>query len=147
MAEASGNEAEKNVIGESMTRRDLARSAAALALTGVSLPTLAANESGRPAGLSMLQASDVRFDRHRLACYRGGEGPAVLLLHGNPGASETWRLQVAPLINAGFEVFAYDLLGTGRSSVSDTVADYAFKNELAGLGESLMRQGSIGCTL
>jgi pimeloyl-ACP methyl ester carboxylesterase len=128
-------------VGESVTRRDLVCSTIPAALAGVPLAALAANKSASAADLPTLQISDVSFGGHRLTCYRGGEGPALLLLHGNPGASESWRLQVAPLINAGFEVIAYDLLGTGRSSVSGTVADYAFKNELAGVWRVLDAAG------
>ena len=45
----------------------------------------------------------------------GGEGPAVLLLHGHPRTGATWH-EVAPqLVSAGFTVICPDLTGYGRS--------------------------------
>lgn len=38
-----------------------------------------------------------------------GTGPAVLLLHDNPGTSSDWQAQVPPLVAAGFRVVAPDL--------------------------------------
>ncbi len=46
----------------------------------------------------------------------GGEGPAVVLLHGHPRAHTTWY-QVAPrLADAGYTVICPDVRGYGRSS-------------------------------
>jgi len=46
----------------------------------------------------------------------GGEGPAILLLHGHPRTHTTWH-QVAPrLAEAGLSVVCPDLRGYGRSS-------------------------------
>jgi 2-hydroxymuconate-semialdehyde hydrolase len=50
-------------------------------------------------------------------CWHGGEGPALLLLHGSgPGASSTsaWRLVLEPLMQH-FHVYAIDLFGFGAS--------------------------------
>ncbi|MGO4489880.1 alpha/beta fold hydrolase [Microbacterium sp. 2RAF4] len=45
----------------------------------------------------------------------GGEGPAVVLLHGHPRTSATWH-RVAPLlVERGFSVVCPDLRGYGRS--------------------------------
>jgi len=55
----------------------------------------------------------------------GGEGPAVLLLHGHPRTHTTWH-RVAPLIVAsGYTVVCPDLRGYGRSSKPPTTADHA----------------------
>jgi haloacetate dehalogenase len=54
----------------------------------------------------------------------GGDGPAVLLLHGHPRTSATWW-QVAPrLREAGFGVVCPDLRGYGRSSKPPTTPDH-----------------------
>src|SRR3954468_2195744 len=45
-----------------------------------------------------------------------GEGPLVLLLHGFPEFWYGWRLQIAPLGEAGFPVVAPDLRGYNLSS-------------------------------
>jgi pimeloyl-ACP methyl ester carboxylesterase len=52
---------------------------------------------------------------HRFAYRRGGEGPAIVLLHGIAGSSSTWR-QVMPRLAQRYTVVAPDLLGHGRSS-------------------------------
>ncbi len=46
----------------------------------------------------------------------GGEGPAVLLLHGYPQTSACWHVVAPLLVAAGFKVVAPDLRGYGRSS-------------------------------
>src|SRR3954470_24182831 len=45
-----------------------------------------------------------------------GEGPLVVLLHGFPEFWFGWRLQIAPLVAAGFRVVAPDLRGYNLSS-------------------------------
>jgi pimeloyl-ACP methyl ester carboxylesterase len=44
-----------------------------------------------------------------------GSGPAVLLVHGFPGTSYSWRHQIGPLIEAGFRAVAVDTRGYGAS--------------------------------
>lgn len=44
-----------------------------------------------------------------------GEGPLVLMIHGFPGLSWSWRHQMAPLAEAGFMAVAIDSLGYGKS--------------------------------
>ena len=59
----------------------------------------------------MVDLGDVRL-RVRL----GGEGPAVLLIHGHPRTSATWHRVAPELITAGFTVVCPDIRGYGRSS-------------------------------
>jgi haloacetate dehalogenase len=54
----------------------------------------------------------------------GGEGPAILLLHGHPRTHVTWH-RVAPLLTDRFTVVCPDLRGYGRSSKPPTTADHA----------------------
>lgn len=44
-----------------------------------------------------------------------GEGPVVLMIHGFPGLSWSWRHQMGPLADAGFKAVAIDSLGYGAS--------------------------------
>lgn len=44
-----------------------------------------------------------------------GQGPLVLMIHGFPGLSWSWRHQMAPLAEAGFMAVAIDSLGYGKS--------------------------------
>ena len=61
-----------------------------------------------------------------------GEGPLVVLCHGWPELSYSWRHQIAALADAGFHVVAPDMRGFGRTgapadigaySIFDTVGD------------------------
>lgn len=65
--------------------------------------------------------ADIRHNTVRAAGYRihlieAGSGPLVLLLHGWPETSHTWRSQLTLLADAGYHAVAIDQLGYGRSS-------------------------------
>lgn len=72
------------------------------------------------------------FSEHRVAvgggveilCRVGGEGPAVLLLHGYPQTSAMWH-RVAPALARDHMVVCADLRGYGRSSKPASAADHA----------------------
>lgn len=51
----------------------------------------------------------------RLHVTVAGDGPAVLLVHGFPGSSYSWRHQVPVLAGSGHRVVAVDTRGYGRS--------------------------------
>lgn len=61
-----------------------------------------------------------------LAVEEAGEGEPVVLLHGFPELSHSWRAQLPALAAAGFHAVAPDLRGYGRSDRPPDVADYAF---------------------
>ncbi|MDY0074077.1 MAG: alpha/beta hydrolase [Thauera sp.] len=44
-----------------------------------------------------------------------GEGPLVLMVHGFPGLAYSWRHQMRPLAEAGFQAVAIDCRGYGKS--------------------------------
>lgn len=50
--------------------------------------------------------------------------PVVLLAHGFPELSYSWRHQIGPLADAGYHVLAPDQRGYGRSSRPDDIAAY-----------------------
>jgi epoxide hydrolase A/B len=54
-----------------------------------------------------------------------GEGPLVLLCHGWPELSHSWRHQIGPIAAAGFHVVAPDMRGFGRSSAPAEVSAYS----------------------
>ncbi len=66
--------------------------------------------SGHPLGVSV--------DGRRLAAWRWGQGPAVVLLHGWGGRAAQLTAFVAPLVERGFTVVAFDAPGHGRSGRS-----------------------------
>lgn len=54
-----------------------------------------------------------------------GEGPLVVLCHGWPELSYSWRYQLPALASAGFRVVAPDMRGFGRSSAPAAIAAYS----------------------
>ena len=48
-----------------------------------------------------------------------GEGPLVVLCHGNPGLWYSWRHQLPALAAAGYKAVALDMRGYGRSNSGD----------------------------
>ena len=44
-----------------------------------------------------------------------GQGQPVVLIHGWPLSARSWEAQLAPLVDAGFRVIAYDRRGFGQS--------------------------------
>lgn len=53
-----------------------------------------------------------------------GTGPPVILAHGFPETSYSWRHQIPALAEAGYRAVAPDGRGYGRSSRPDAVEDY-----------------------
>ncbi len=60
----------------------------------------------------------------RLRLRRGGEGPPLLLLHGNPQTHAMWH-RVAPTLARRFSVVCPDLRGYGGSFKPDPSPDHA----------------------
>jgi pimeloyl-ACP methyl ester carboxylesterase len=56
---------------------------------------------------------------------RAGDAPLIFLLHGFPEFWFGWRLQIAPLAEAGFRVVAPDTRGYNLSSKPDDFEAYA----------------------
>ena len=55
----------------------------------------------------------------------GGDGPAVLLLHGHPRTSATWHWVAPLLVDRGYTVVCPDLRGYGRSRGPAPTADHS----------------------
>jgi pimeloyl-ACP methyl ester carboxylesterase len=84
------------------------------------------------------RAHHVETNGLRLRVVEAGEAgaPVVLLLHGFPETSHSWRHQLAPLADAGYHVLAPDLRGYGGSDAPDKVEAYgndAVLGDLLGL--------------
>ena len=54
-----------------------------------------------------------------------GEGPLVVLCHGWPELSYSWRHQIRAIAAAGYHVVAQDMRGFGRTSASANIAAYS----------------------
>jgi pimeloyl-ACP methyl ester carboxylesterase len=69
-----------------------------------------------------------------------GNGPLVILLHGFPQCWYLWRHQIAPLVEAGFQVAAPDQRGYGGSDRPSAIEAYniiELTNDVAGLADAL----------
>src|SRR5580692_4347958 len=72
--------------------------------------------SGAPNLPSDLREGYAEIGDQRLHYVEAGEGPLVVLLHGFPEFWYGWRLQIEPLVAAGFRVVAPDTRGYNLSS-------------------------------
>jgi pimeloyl-ACP methyl ester carboxylesterase len=79
--------------------------------------------------------------RLRIGVREAGEGDPVVLLHGFPESSWSWRHQLPALAEAGYHAVAPDLRGYGATDRPEEVADYAVP-ELVGDLEALI--GALG---
>ena len=73
----------------------------------------------------------------------GGDGPAIVLLHGHPRTHTTWHAVAPRLAAAGYSVICPDLRGYGQSSKPEpdpdhgTYCDRAMARDIAALATSL----------
>jgi haloalkane dehalogenase len=67
----------------------------------------------------------------RLAHLDEGEGPPVVLFHGEPTWSFLWRKVIPPLRDAGFRCIAPDLVGFGRSDKPTDTGWYSYDRHVA----------------
>lgn len=75
-----------------------------------------------------------------LAC--GPEnGPLIILLHGWPELSHSWRHQLRSLAALGFRCIAPDMRGYGRSSIYQSHSDYALQHSVRDMRELLSSLG------
>ncbi len=74
----------------------------------------------------------------------GGEGPAVLLLHGHPRTGATWHKVAPQLVEAGFTVVCPDLRGYGRSTGPAPVADHSAHSKRALAGDMAQLMTVLG---
>lgn len=74
----------------------------------------------------------IRVNGVRLHVVRGGDGPALLLLHGFTGNADTWE-PLLPTLRARFHTVAPDLIGHGRSAVPPRPDRYAMDQCVADL--------------
>ena len=70
-----------------------------------------------------------------------GEGPLVVLCHGWPELSYSWRHQIAALAAAGFHVAAPDMRGFGRTSAPADVNAYSIFDHV---GDMVALVASLG---
>jgi pimeloyl-ACP methyl ester carboxylesterase len=75
-----------------------------------------------------------------------GTGPLVVLCHGWPELSYSWRHQIAAIADAGFHVVAPDMRGFGRSSAPADIAAYSIFDtvgDMVGLVQALGENSAV----
>ena len=72
-----------------------------------------------------LREGYAEVDDQTLHYVEAGEGPLIVLLHGFPEFWFAWRLQIEPLVAAGFRVVAPDTRGYNLSSKPEGFEAYA----------------------
>jgi haloalkane dehalogenase len=86
-------------------------------------------------------------DGLRLAHIDEGDGPPVLLVHGEPTWSFLWRHAIPPLRDAGFRCVVPDHAGFGRSDKPADVGWYSYDRHTALLTELVERLDLRGATV
>lgn len=87
---------------------------------------------------------DVAVDDAVLHVRHGGDGPAVLLLHGHPRTGSTWHRVAPQLTEAGFTVVCPDLRGYGRSRGPDPTSDHRAHSKRAVAGDMVQLMHALG---
>ena len=82
---------------------------------GPSLSTAGAGEVLLPSGI---EEHTAEVNGQTIYYLKAGGGPVVVLVHGYPESSLTWR-KIMPALADKFTVIAPDTRGTGRSSLAD----------------------------
>lgn len=82
--------------------------------------------------------------RARLRAAVEGEGPLVIMVHGFPESWYSWRHQIGPIAEAGYQVAALDVRGYGGSDKPAEVSAYSMQEltgDVAGVAEALAPGG------
>ena len=73
-----------------------------------------------------------------------GEGPLVVMVHGFPESWFSWRHQIGPIAEAGYQVAAIDVRGYGGSDKPQPIEAYSLQEltgDVAGVVEALSDDG------
>src|SRR3982074_2396721 len=90
-------------------------------------PGRGAEQPGRPEQSVMFEGfprPQIKTKGARIVTVRGGKGPPVLLMHGNPFTHVSWH-KIAPRLADEFTVVATDLRGYGDSEKPPGGSDHA----------------------
>jgi pimeloyl-ACP methyl ester carboxylesterase len=100
-------------------------------------------QAPRQEGKAMPSSRTIPVNGIEMFLLEQGEGPLVVLCHGWPELSYSWRHQIPALAAAGFHVVAPDMRGFGRTSAPADIEAYSIFHNVgdmvalvAALGES-----------
>lgn len=94
--------------------------------------------------METFEKQHVTIHGHRVGYRMGGDGPAILLIHGMAGSSSTWK-EIMPVLARHHTVIAPDLLGHGESA--KPMGDYSLGAFASGLRDLLGVLGVPGATI
>jgi pimeloyl-ACP methyl ester carboxylesterase len=75
---------------------------------------------------------DVVLGQYRIHYMVAGEGKPLVLVHGLAGRAENWLTLVPEFTGNGYQVYALDLLGYGRSDQPDVDYSIALEEDILG---------------
>jgi pimeloyl-ACP methyl ester carboxylesterase len=81
-------------------------------------------KSGNRGGNAMSSSRTISANGIEMFVREQGQGPLVVLCHGWPELSYSWRHQLPALAEAGFHVVAPDMRGFGRTSAPADIGAY-----------------------
>jgi pimeloyl-ACP methyl ester carboxylesterase len=91
-----------------------------------------------------MSVEEITLHGHRVSYRREGWGPAILLIHGITGSSQTWE-EVIPLLSERYTVIAPDLLGHGDSAKPR--GDYSLGAYASGIRDLMQAVGHERATV
>ena len=92
--------------------------------------------------MTKLVQDNVLIEGNRIAYGVHGDGKPVVLIHGTPFFSHIWRKVLPKLVDSGFKVYVYDLLGFGYSErPHDMSVDTSVSGQLPVLVELMQHWG------
>jgi pimeloyl-ACP methyl ester carboxylesterase len=94
--------------------------------------------------VSGVRVEELELHGHRVRYRIGGEGPAIVLIHGITGTSGTWG-EVLPDLAEGHTVLAPDLLGHGESAKPR--GDYSLGAYASGIRDLMIAVGIDRATI
>src|SRR6266550_402234 len=89
------------------------------------LPPYKPRKSSKQGGKAMQSSRSVSANGIEIFLTEQGQGPLVLLCHGWPELSYSWRHQIPAIAEAGFHAVAPDMRGFGRSSAPADIGAYS----------------------
>ena len=94
-----------------------------------------------------MQTRHIQTDRLSQQILEAGSGPLVLLIHGFPELSISWRAQVEALADAGYHAVAPDMRGYGGTDKPAATADHGILDLVGDIVDLVRALGETSCVV